>query len=736
MFRRLFSAAPNASFSINSRKNLNAFIKKSVILLDNYTNEKLITHGSALHCHLIKLGLSSQKYIAVKLLIMYLGSRKSFEIDQMLKEFKGFNLVVHNCLITANLQWGNVIDACRLFDEMPERNEVSWTSLISGLLKHGNVGEAMSYFERNPFSNVFSWTATISGLVQNRLSFQAMRLYKKMLQSGVLPNNITLTTIIRACMELGDLGLGKSVLGLIIKVGFEDNVCVSNSLVKFFLRLGEIDFAKRTFDRVDEKDVVSWTTILDMYVEMGDLREARRVFDEMPERNEVTWSAMIARFSQSGNAEEAVKLFQQMVQQNFKPNISCYSSVISALATLEALHSGWSIHAHVLKIGIWSNVFIGSSLCDLYCKCGNTKDGRVVFDSILEKNIVCWNSMVSGYSLNGQLAEATELFSQIPHKNSMSWNSLIVGHLCVDNFGQAFEVFCEMILSGEQPNKSTFSSVLKACASLASSEKGKYSHTKAIKLGFQHDIFVATALVDMYAKSGSIESSRKIFNRMQTKNEVVWTAMIQGLAENGFAEESLHLFEEIEHTSSKFVPNELILLSVLFACSHCGLVDKGLSYFSSMEKVYGIKPNKRHYACVADMLSRSGRLNEAEKFIMSMPFEPEANVWAALLSGCKTYGNEALAARAAEKLSELAETKPGGYVLLSNIYASGGRWLDAMNTRNLMNQKGIKKIGGCSWIELRNQVHLFYSQDETHPQTTEIYRVLQLFSSEIQMYLT
>ncbi|KAI3463022.1 hypothetical protein Pfo_019685 [Paulownia fortunei] len=722
-------------FSINSRKSLKAFIRKSVTLLENYTNERLINHGNALHCHLIKMGLSSQKYIAVKLLIMYLDSRKSFEIDQMLKEFNGFNLVVQNCLINANLQWGNVIDACRLFDEMPERNEVSWTSLISGLLKHGKVDEAMFYFGRIPFLNVFSWTATISGLVQNRLSFQAMRLYKKMLRSGVLPNDITFTSVIRACVELSDFGLGKSVLGLIIKVGFEDHVCVSNSLVTLFLRLGEIDSARKTFDRMEERDVVSWTTILDMYVEMGDLREARRIFDEMPERNEVTWSAIIARFSQSGNAEEALRLFQQMVQHSFKPNVSCYSSVISALASLEALQAGRNIHAHVLKIGMEINVFVGSSLVDLYCKCGNTKDGRLVFDSIPEKNVVCWNSMVAGYSLTGRLAEATELFNQIPQKNNISWNSLIAGHLGIENFDEAFEVFNGMILSGEQPNKSTFSSVFKACASLASLEKGKYAHTKALKLGFQHDIFVGTALVDMYAKSGSIEGSKKIFNRMPIKNEIVWTAMIQGLAENGFAEESLCLFEEMEQTSS-IAPNELILLSVLFACSHCGLVDKGLSYFNSMEKVYGIRPNERHYTSVVDMLSRSGRLCEAEKFITGMPYEPEANAWAALLSGCKTYGNETLAERTAEKLSELAETKPGGYVLLSNIYASGGRWLEVMTTRNLMYQKGIKKSGGCSWIELRNQVHLFYSQDETHTQSTEIYWVLQLFNSEIQSHLT
>lgn len=191
--------------------------------------------------------------------------------------------------------------------------------------------------------------------------------------------------------------------------------------------------------------------------------------------------------------------------------------------------------------------------------------------------------------------------------------------------------------------------------------------------------------------------------------------MIQGLAENGYAEESFRAFEEMERTSS-FAPNELIFLSVLFACAHCGLVDKGLTYFNSMEKVYEIKPNERHCTCVVDMLSRSGRLHEAEKFMKSMSFKPDANAWSSLLSGCKTHGNEKLGAMASEKLSELAEANPRGYVLLSNIYASGGRWDDAMNTRNLMRERGIKKNGGCSWIELRDEVHMFYSQDESHSQ--------------------
>ncbi|XP_016474741.2 pentatricopeptide repeat-containing protein At1g31430-like [Nicotiana tabacum] len=720
------------SLLFNSRKNVKANVNKIVSVLNDITKERLIVQGAILHGHLIKTGISSQKHIAVKLLIMYLKSGKSKEIDQMLKEFDGFNLVVHNCLITVNLEWGKLDEARRLFDEMPDRNEVSWTAIISGFMRFGRVDEAIFYFERNPFQTLFAWTATISGLVQNGLSFKAMKLFVEMLQSGVMPNNVTFTSVIRACGELSDFYLGACVLGLIVKVGFEHDLSVSNSLITFNLRLNDTVSARRIFDRMQGRDVVSWTAILDMYVQKGDLTEARRVFDEMPERNEVSWSTMISRYSQSGDAEAAVNLFHCMVQQGYKPNKSCLASVVSALSSLEALITGRIVHGHILKIGIEKDAFIGSSLVDLYCKCGSSKDGRVAFDSILEKNVVCWNSMVSGYSLNNQLEEAKELFDKIPQKNSISWNSLMTGYLEYEKFDEVFEGFSDMLLSGEQPNKSTFSSVLCACASLASLERGKNLHGKVIKLGFHSDVFVDTALLDMYAKSGNVESSKKIFKRMPKRNEISWTAMIQGLAENGFADEALTVFEEFEWTKS-IAPNELILLAVLFACSHCGLVDKGLHYFNSMEKVYNIQPNARHYTCVVDMLSRSGRLSEAEKFILDMPCEPEVQAWAALLSGCKTYRNERMTERVAKKISELAEKHPEGYVLLSNVYASAGRWLDVLHTRKEMKEKGLKKSGGCSWIEVRNQLHSFYSQDGSHNESTEIYEVLELLRSEMQL---
>ncbi|GKB46617.1 pentatricopeptide repeat-containing protein [Tanacetum coccineum] len=661
---------------------------------------------------------------------MYLHFQKPHEVNQLLKTYNGFDLVVHNCLISGYVEWGRVDDARKVFDEMPVRNEVSWTALVSGYLKCGKVDEGMEVFGRNPLRDVFSWTAVISGLLANGMGLRAMGVFKEMLGCGVMPNNVTFVSVVRGCGEMGEFALGGSVLGFVVKVGFEDDVSVCNSFITFSLRLKKPEMARRIFERMGKKDVISWTAILDMYVEMGDLEEARRVFDDMPERNEVSWSAMISRYSQKGNSVEAIKLFRQMVENGISPNSSCLSSAINALANLKALYTGKNIHAHVTKIGMANDVFISSSLVDLYGSCGNCTDARLVFDTIQNKNVVCWNTMISAYSSNDQLDEAKKLFDQITMKSIGSWNSLVTGYLGNEQYDKVFEVFNDMLLSGQTPDISTISSVLCACANLTSLGKGKDLHGKTFKLGFQHDVFVGTALVDMYAKSGDIESSKRAFNKMPERNEVSWTAMIQGLAENGHAEESLELFEEMERTTY-IKPNELILLAILFACSHCGLVNKGLHYCNSMESLYNIKPNERHYTCVVDMLSRAGRVREAEDLIMSMPCEPEVNAWAALLSGCKTYGEDEIAERTAAKVQELAEKKSGGYVLLSNVYASAGKWPEVMKTRKLMKERGLKKSGGCSWIEVRNEFHLFYSQDATHTDLNEIYGVLELLKSDM-----
>ncbi|KAJ0692631.1 putative tetratricopeptide-like helical domain superfamily [Helianthus annuus] len=705
-------------------KSFIGFTESSISLLKHCTNHRLITEGQVIHTHLYKLGISSHRHIAVKLLIMYLDFKKSAEVDQLLKDYNTFDMIVHNCLISANVNWANVDEARKLFDEMPQRNEVSWTALISGYLKCGRVDESMELFRRNPFQNVISWTAAISGLLSNGMRLESLELFLEMLRDGVWPNNVTFVSVVRACAEMEEFALGMSVLSLVVKLGFEEDVSVCNSLITFSLRLGEMEMASALFKRMGKRDVISWTAILDMYVEMGDLREARKVFDEMPERNEVSWSAMISRYTQKGYSKDAIELFRQMIENGINPNSSCLSSAINALANLKLLQPGKTIHAHVTKIGLANDVFISSSLIDLYGSCGSPNDGRLVFDTVQNKNVVCWNTLISAYSSNGQQEEAKKLFDQIPVKSIGSWNSMVTGYLENEQYDKVFEVFNDMLLSGQTPDISTLSSVLCACANLTSLQKGKDIHGKTFKLGFQHNVFVGTSLVDMYAKSGDIENSKRVFNKMTEKNEVSWTAMIQGLAENGYGEESLELFQQMEKTTC-IKPNELILLALLFACSHCGLVDKGLHYFNLMETVYKIKPNERHYTCVVDMLSRSGRVREAEDLIKSMPCEPEVNAWAALLSGCKTYGEDEIAERTAATIQGLAEQKSGGYVLLSNVYASAGKWREVLKTRKLMKERGLKKSGGCSWIEVRNKLHLFYAQDASGNELNEICGVLE-----------
>lgn len=602
--------------------------------------------------------------------------------------------------------------------------------MIDALMKRGRVDDAVELLEKIPFRSVIASTAAASGFVRNGLFAEALLVFRGMLASNLMPNEVTLSCAIKACVGGRKFALARSVVGLIVKTNFERNLSVCNSLITLHLRMGDFWSAMRVFDEMEERDVVSWTTLIDVHAEMGDLKGARRVLDEMPERNEVSWSTMIARYDQNGHHNEAIGLFGPMLDDGCKPNMSCLSSVLCASAALGDLQFGTQIHSHAIKIGFESNVFVASSLIDMYCKCGKSETGRLIFDSLPQKNVVCWNSMVAGYSSDGRIEEAEQLFELMPARNIASWNAIISGYAQNELFGNAVELFDAMLASGQRPSLMTFSSVLHACANLSSLEKGRSVHAKIVKLGVQREVFMGTALADMYAKSGDIESCKRVFSRMAEKNEVSWTAMIQGLADNGLAKESILLFEEMT-SAAQILPNEQTFLSVLFACSHCGLVDEAFRYFDLMQREYGVSPKERHYTCMVDLLARAGRLREAEEFLRAMPIEPEANSWAALLSACAVYGNEEIGERAATELRELEKENTAGYVLLSNMYASCRKWKDAAQVRRLMKGAGLKKGGGCSRVQIRDEFHTFFSWDVKHFESSQIYEVLELLMWEL-----
>lgn len=324
--------------------------------------------------------------------------------------------------------------------------------------------------------------------------------------------------------------------------------------------------------------------------------------------------------------------------------------------------------------------------------------------------------------------EAVDLFKKMPARNAASWNTIISGYAQNRQFVDALKSFNAMLASGQIPGKITLSSVLLACANLCSLEMCKMAHAKAIKLGIEECVVIGTAISDMYAKAGDLENSKRIFYQMPERNDVTWTAMIQGLAENGFAEESILLFEDM--LVNRIAPNEHTFLAILFACSHGGLVEQAIHYFETMQ-AWGISPKEKHYTCMVDVLARAGRLKEAEDLLMKIPIASEANSWAALLSACNIYRNEEIGERAAKRLQELDKDNTAGYVLLSNMYASCGRWKDAAEMRILMKGITLKKDGGCSWVQVRGQYQGFFSWEAKHPLSLEIHEILDLLLWEL-----
>lgn len=262
-----------------------------------------------------------------------------------------------------------------------------------------------------------------------------------------------------------------------------------------------------------------------------------------------------------------------------------------------------------------------------------------------------------------------------------------------------------MRLVGVKPHSETFASILSACASLAFLLKGKEIHAEIIRCGFESDISVGNALVDTYAKCGCKEDARKVFDKMHRRDVVSWNAMIVGCAVNGYGNEALHLFEQMQQFCMQ--PNQITFVGVLSACCHAGLVDHGWKYFDNMEHKYNITPTVEHFCCMVDLLGRAGRLDEAQNLINNMPIKADAAVWASLLGACRVHSNIKLGECVADHLFESNSEVAAHYVLLSNIYATAGRWDDVEKVRELMKDKRVKKMPGRSWIEVNDKMHTF-----------------------------
>lgn len=666
-------------------------------------------------------------------------------------------LKVCGCLIDQNV--GKQVHCCCIKSGFVEDVSVG-TSLVDLYMKTKNVVDGKKVFNEMPEKNVVSWTSLLAGYSRNGLVVQAIDTFFRMQAEGIKPNPLTFATVLGALADDGAVAKGIQVHSMVIKNGFESTTFVSNSLIHMYSKLGMVRGARAIFDSAENRDAVSWNGLIAGFVSNGLDIEALKVFyqmrlagvkltqmifatilklcarlkelglarqlhsrivkdgfdsdltirtavmvvytkcNEMDDAlilfytmhgvwNVVSWTAMISGYLQNGGAEQAVNLFCQMRREGVRPNHFTYSTVLTAHPTASLVQ----IHAQVIKTNYENSPSVGTALLDAYIKIGNTCEAAKVFELIEEKDIVAWSAMLGGYAQTGDTEGAVKVFLQLAKE-------------------------------GVRPNEFTFCSVVNACASpTAAVEQGKQFHASSIKSGYNNALCVSSALVTMYAKRGNIASANEVFKRQSERDLVSWNSMISGYAQHGYGKKALKVFEDMR--LRKMEMDGITFIGVISACTHAGLVEEGERYFNMMVKNLSIKPTMEHYSCMVDLYSRAGMLEKAMDLINTMPSPAGATVWRTLLAACRVHLNVDLGKLAAENLISLQPQDSAAYVLLSNMYAAAGNWKERAKVRKLMDERKVKKEAGYSWIEVKNKTYSFLAGDHSHPLSGRIYLKLE-----------
>ncbi|KAI4339669.1 hypothetical protein MLD38_024584 [Melastoma candidum] len=464
---------------------------------------------------------------------------------------------------------------------------------------------------------------------------------------------------------------------------------------------------------------------------LSDLCYARSIFDGSHSPNVYLYTAMITAFAADPrHFPSALCLFRRMIRSGSPmPNHFIYPHVLKAC---DGAFATSSVHAQVMKCGFGRYPVVETALVDSYARTRDSlRNAREVFDEMYERTVVSWTAMVSGYARIGRIDEAMRLFEVMPERDVPSWNALIAG--CTQNglFPEAMDLFWRMlsVSEGEQrdtkrPNQVTVVCALSACGHTGMLELGKGIHGYVLRNGLGLDSFISNALVDMYGKCGSLTEARLIFDRGCKKSLTAWNSMINCFALHGQTKSAIGMFEEMLLTAGDAVtPDGVTFIGLLNACTHGGLVEIGRHYFEMMS-VYGVEPRIEHYGCIIDLLGRAGQFDEALAVIGDMKISPDEVIWGSLLNGCKIHGRLDLAEFALEKLLEL-EPNNGGYrAMLANAYGELGKWDDVRRVRKMLKEQDAHKTPGCSWVEVNNRLHQFYSLDLSHFRSVEIYAML------------
>ncbi|KAF6141745.1 hypothetical protein GIB67_027923 [Kingdonia uniflora] len=519
------------------------------------------------------------------------------------------------------------------------------TKLIIFYGKIGDVVYARGVFDSMSNRSVVSWTAMISGYTQNGYLEEALRVFSMMRMSGVKANQFTYGSVLRACTSLGCLESGKQVQGCVMKSRFSWNVFVLSALVN-------------------------------LHSKCGVMEDARYLFEAMGEREVVCWNSMIGGYVVQGLVDNSFGLFRSMLNEGVMPDQFTFGSILKGCAGSRSLTAAYQIHVFVIHLGFQSHLAVTGSLIDAYVKCESVWSARLLYDSLLYKDLISCTSLITEYAREG------------------TYNK------------EALDIFSEINQSGVKMDNVVLCSMLNICANIASLSLGRQIHAFAFKIQPDNDIAMGNALIDMYAKSGEIKDANRSFSEMHEKNVITWTSLISGYGKHGYGEEAVSLLGMMEDKGLK--PNDVTLLTVLFACSQTGMIKEGQQCFSSMISEYKINPRAVHYSCMVDLLARGGQLEQAHDLICEMNVKPNASLWGAILGASRMYGNLSLGEVAAKHLFELEPDNSVNYVALASMYAANGLWEKAWKVRKLMEDRGVKKDPGSSFIQHTKEKFIFH----------------------------
>ncbi|XP_076919244.1 pentatricopeptide repeat-containing protein At4g20770-like [Bidens hawaiensis] len=587
------------------------------------------------------------------------------------------NAYVGNALLSMYAKCGRVEDALKVFDELPEVNEVSFTAIMGALRDSDRVD-------------------------------YAFELFRSMCRGGIPVDAVSVSSILGVCARsgIGQRFHGQQIHGLTVRLGFESDLHLSNSLLDMYAKHGDMNSAELIFDNLQEFSVVSWNVMIGGYgqthqiqkaiefmqkmqrlgfepdevtyinmltacLKAGDIETAHEIFNKMGSPGLTSWNALLSGYTQIGKHKEAIRVFIKMQFCNVKGDETTFAVIASSCGSLGLSEGGKQVHAVSIKNYFDDDVYVASGLIGMYSKCNKIEVARLVFERIKDQDdIVCWNAMMAGLSFNNLDKDTFFLF-----KNMLENNML--------------------------PTQFSYATVLNSCSKLSSISHGKQVHARALKDEAINDVIVGSAVIDMYCKCGDVNEARLFFDEMLVKNVVTWNEMIHGYAQNGFGNEGVELFEQIVNESGQ-KPDAITFIAVLTACSHSGLIDYGINVFNSMQE-HGVEPVLDHYTCLIDLLGRAGRFDEIEVVLDKIPCLDDPVLWEVVLSCCRVHLNVGLAKRAADELVRLDPFNSAPYVLLANMYTSMGRWDDVRKIRELMVEKQAVKGTGYCWFENKDE---------------------------------